>query len=607
VESATLTVNSGGDLQAALNAAQPGDEVVLQAGARFSGAFRLPAKPAGPPITVRSSAALPSRRLTPSDAALLPTLVSGTVEAALTATSVANWRLDGLRFESNSLGQGTIIALQDVTNITLDRLLIVGGAQGQKRAIMGNGRQITLTRSHIANIWTAGQDSQAFCAWDGAGPYTITDNYLEAASENVMFGGADSAAANRIPSDILVENNHFSKRLEWKGQPRVVKNLFELKAARRVTVRNNLFEHNWTDGQSGTAIVFTVRNQDGTAPWSVVEDVLFERNTIRDTEGVFNILGYDDLKPSGRTTRITLRHNIATGSGVFLMAGGEVGVVTIDHNTIDQGYNFATLYKGGIWPAGTTTRRAAQFSIETLTVTNTLGNHNQYGVFGEDAGIGTPALNGLTRGYTWTHNVLAGESGWAFAYPPITWQPSMADHRAQFTTNYALTATSAYRNAGNDGLDLGAITSTSSPPPPPPPPPEICGDAIDNDGDGLIDEGCAPPAVEVCGDGIDNDGDGLIDEGCAPPPPLDTTGPVVTLWNVSQNPSLFKFRVQATDPSGIASVRVEFQGAVVASSTTVPLDVAVSIKKLKSGTYEVRITVTDRVGNSTVQSTTIVK
>ncbi|MEZ5291479.1 MAG: fibronectin type III domain-containing protein [Vicinamibacterales bacterium] len=42
---------------------------------------------------------------------------------------------------------------------------------------------------------------------------------------------------------------------------------------------------------------------------------------------------------------------------------------------------------------------------------------------------------------------------------------------------------------------------------------EICGDGIDNDGDGLIDENCAGK-TEICGDGIDNDGDGLVDEGC---------------------------------------------------------------------------------------------
>ena len=56
-----------------------------------------------------------------------------------------------------------------------------GRPQGQKRAIRATAPRSRLTRSHIANIWRSGQDSQAFCAWDGAGPYTLTDNYLEAA------------------------------------------------------------------------------------------------------------------------------------------------------------------------------------------------------------------------------------------------------------------------------------------------------------------------------------------------------------------------------------------------------------------------------------------
>ena len=450
---ATLQVAAGGDFQAALNAARPGDVIVLQAGARFVGAFQLPAKPSGPVITIQSSAALPARRVTPADAPLMPTIASGSVQSAITAIGVSNWRLDGLRFESNSTGQGDVIALQDATNIVMDRLLIVAAPQGQRRGVLGNGRQITLTRSHIAQIWRSGQDSQAFCAWDGAGPYTITDNYLEAASENVMFGGADSRSSDRVPADILVERNHFSKPWEWQGQSRNVKNLFELKAAKRVTVRNNVFERNWTDGQTGWAIVLTPRNQDGTAPWSVVEDVLFERNVVRDTFNGINVSGSDDIHPSGRTTRITIRHNLfQLLDGSFLQIGAEAGEVTIDHNTVlGVRWRIAMLTRGTLWENGV--KRSATYSARPFRFTNNLTPHGEYGVFGDGvSAVGTNALAILTPGYTWTHNVVAGGSQ---SFPAVTWRPSLQQFAAQFDAASQLVATSVYRGAATDGKDVG--------------------------------------------------------------------------------------------------------------------------------------------------------
>ena len=60
-------------------------------------------------------------------------------------------------------------------------------------------------------------DSQAINGYNGAGPFTIENNYLEAAGENVLFGGADPAVTNLVPSDIVLRRNHLFKPLEWRN------------------------------------------------------------------------------------------------------------------------------------------------------------------------------------------------------------------------------------------------------------------------------------------------------------------------------------------------------------------------------------------------------
>jgi len=57
------------------------------------------------------------------------------------------------------------------------------------------------------------------------------------------------------------------------------------------------------------------------------------------------------------------------------------------------------------------------------------------------------------------------------------------------------------------------------------PPQENCNDCLDNDCDGVVNNGCPPnldcePESEPC-DCIDNDNDGFIDEGCVPKPQCD--------------------------------------------------------------------------------------
>src|SRR6185436_2257230 len=75
---ARLAVAPGASLQAALDRARPGDEIVLEAGAVYRGPFRLPRKNGDGWIVVRTSAASrlpePGTRVGIADAQRMPKL-----------------------------------------------------------------------------------------------------------------------------------------------------------------------------------------------------------------------------------------------------------------------------------------------------------------------------------------------------------------------------------------------------------------------------------------------------------------------------------------------------------------------------------------------------
>src|SRR5260370_28426687 len=110
-----IQVALGGDLQVAINIAQPGDTILLQAGATFTGNFVLPVKAGSSYITIRSSApdsALPfaNQRIDPSYAAQLPKIQSGNgMQAIVTAPGAHHYRLLALEFRASFQGIGDIL------------------------------------------------------------------------------------------------------------------------------------------------------------------------------------------------------------------------------------------------------------------------------------------------------------------------------------------------------------------------------------------------------------------------------------------------------------------------------------------------------------------
>src|SRR5208337_980925 len=98
---------AGGNLQAAIDGAQPGDEIVLAAGAVFTGPITLPNFSGNGWITITSSGAgalTPGARVDPSEVSDMATILApGSNEPALqTAPGAHNYYISGLNITAAS-------------------------------------------------------------------------------------------------------------------------------------------------------------------------------------------------------------------------------------------------------------------------------------------------------------------------------------------------------------------------------------------------------------------------------------------------------------------------------------------------------------------------
>ena len=488
---ATLTVGAGGDLQAALEKAQLGDTIVLEAGATFTGPYWLPVKATGSGwIYVVSSklSSLPpaGQRVGPQNAVNMPKIVSPAYNNAL--KSVANshqFRFVGIEFAPESgkyvyeviaIGNADASPSTLPQNIVFDRCYVHGDpSAGSRRGIEMDGAYVAVIDSYISGFWEKENDSQGLWAYNTTGPLKIVDNYIEAASENVIFGGSDSRAPSLIPSDIDIEKNYFFKPLTLIGTPYNVKNHLEFKAVKRVLVSGNTFQNNPLGAQVGFGLLVTPRN-GGHAPWTTTTDIAIIGNTFINLGSGINIAGFDSNYPSYPTTnpgvmtvRILVRNNVigvtglngADGRAFMFTSGGSDFV--IDHNTI---INTASPPR---CCSDVVATNAGALKVNNFVFTNNLSTRTAYGFYGSGVGEGTAALAGGFSNWTFSKNVLIGRPG--AQYPTGNYFPA-ALTAVEFTNypggNYSLAAGSPYKNAGTDGLDIGSdlVTSTAVPNPP---------------------------------------------------------------------------------------------------------------------------------------------
>ncbi len=513
----TWEVNSSGDLQGALNRAQCGDVIKVQAGVTFSGEFRLPVKSCDDQhwIIVRTSASdaqLPPEgtRLTPCYAGVssLPGRPAYSCPAATNVMArieglppldahgqaVDHYRLIGLEITHPTAAQAPALLGLGVgsNHIVVDRCWIHGNAtDGTQRGMALNGSYLAVVDSTITDVHMVGTDTQGIAAWTGTGPLKIVGNFIEGGSSSIGFGGAGSKVT---PRDIEIRNNHLFKPLSWqRGDPNFLGVTFnckvslESKNSSRVLIEGNILENAWggPQGGDGGAVWLGPKNQNNGCPSCEVNDVTFRYNIIRHAGA--GIYVFDAPSDAGGVAQQASRYSIhdnlledirqsyagpGTGKGLLFRFYGTPRFIpprdiSIQHNT--------GIADGGILEVlGLPAAPMVNFVFQDNLVSN-----GRIAISGCKGTFGTFVLEDCAHGYVFGNNVIVDSQGdfpksngnykkekdKKFNLYPKKWRDVGfvdADHgdyrlcSAAKQPAAACPAASPYAGAATDSKDLGA-------------------------------------------------------------------------------------------------------------------------------------------------------
>lgn len=464
----THVCTTGAQFATALTNAALNDVIELQAGNTFTGPFTLPNKTSGSGwiyIVSSALASLPASgtRVTASDASNMPEITASSGNSVFTTANTAHHlRLVGLHIHPASgtsldastvaIGGNTAVEANIPHHIIVDRCYIHGDATlGARRGVEMDGDNVAVIECHISDFKQTGNDTQACWAYNCHGPLKIHNNYLEAAAENIMFGGAEPQITDMVPSDITITRNHIFKPLDWISLSWSVKNLLELKLGKRVLIKGNVLENCWLASQAGWGMLITPRNENGNAPWAEVSDVTVQSNRWINLGQWLTIAGQDSPNVSEMTARVLIDNNEAVvtelnGANGFCCQHTNGGTdITWRHNTV------LITSSGGYAAFHESTPEVDQFDWTDNLVTQANG------WIGTAQGNCNATLAAYFTNYTFDFNAIIGPSFGNYPannfFPANNAAVSFVDFAGG---DYRLQTSSTYHNAASDGTDIGA-------------------------------------------------------------------------------------------------------------------------------------------------------
>ena len=462
-----VPVAAGSNLQAALNAARSGDELVLAAGASYVGNFRWTRCLPGYVTVTGPDGPAEGVRVTPTTAAAsrYPRLISPTIEPVILARKGAcRLRLSRLEITATAqsatashneglvrLGDGDNTLESQPSEITLDRVWVHGSpTTSTKNGAVFNGRSLAMIDSWIDQVRWKGIESHCVVAWTGAGPMKLVNNHFDCASIGVLLGGAARGIAGAAPSDVEVRGNHFVKDTAYKGY--VAKNLFEVKDARRVLLEGNVIEHSWFEAQSAMAInLQSLTDEKNGAVQATDITVRWNRISQAGQCITMSARGYNGV--ASPMAKVLVEQNLCTEIGVdsmnrVLLLTADLQGVMLRHNTFMR---LATPRKGSV----TYVQKGSGPPASRVDfVDNLIGPGLDYGcIFGEGKS-GTDALAKYAQQWSFVGNGCWDSHPGAAAYPAgNSFVATQADVR--FNADWSLGPQSPFKGKASDGKDPG--------------------------------------------------------------------------------------------------------------------------------------------------------
>jgi len=501
-----IRVSAGSDLQASINKAHCGETLELAAGATYQGAFNFPPRNCddGHWITVRTAGEIPPEgtRISPCYAgvASLPGrpdfhcsspkngMAKLIVPVHQSIIAADHYRFIGLEITRPEGGLvNNLIRAGRVNKVIFDRMWIHGtGRDETQRGVAIPGASfIAVIDSYFSDFHCIAKtgactDSQA--VWGGTGDlaggtYKIVNNYLEAAAEGILFGGGPGTTT---PADIEIRRNYFYKPPTWQrsnpgyiGVAFIVKNNFELKNGSRVLVEGNVMENSWGGfSQAGFQILLTPKNPQNQCPVCVVKDV-----TIR----------YCVLRHSGSGMQLASATSDSgdLSQGLINVSIHDVTMEDIDAQRFDgNGFTFQISSAGSPYrnltishvtvPASdkdlvVVGNRTSNAPMENIVITDNILDVGQYQVVsggGQDncayrRGGPKGIFDSCWKPYTFSNNVLVGGRGnWPGDNHFVSdLKAAGISKTSRVSGSLTLQPSSAYRNKGKNGRDLGANIS----------------------------------------------------------------------------------------------------------------------------------------------------